>query len=192
LNGSDLGSDKESVWLGTQSVSSKGDIKIISPDGGEVWKRGGQYEIKWSSDLSATAPIHIVFGKYPELVKDPYEQFNPETANRQFEYFTDSIYPKPIANTGFYIYKVPADISLSNYQVLIWSGKCGVWNKETEKDCVYDLSDNFFSVSSDISNEDCMKFASSIHATQSCEYGGGRMEVLRYEEGCAVYECVKN
>jgi len=52
LNGNDLGGDKESVWLGTQSVSSKGDIKIISPNGGEKWEAGETYKIIWKAPES--------------------------------------------------------------------------------------------------------------------------------------------
>ena len=101
-------------------------IEVITPNGDEVWERGKQYNVSWSSTLPGDIEIHAV------LV--------PASGVGQ-AMFHPSVFPEG-AIDGSYTFNVPADISTGKYRVMILGGAdCKV---ESTENCYLDISDKSF------------------------------------------------
>ena len=117
----DLSNNHFSIVADTTPTSS---ITVVSPNGGEIWKRGNAYPITWSYTGSPGSSVSIVL-------------FNGDT-----QVFTiASSTPTGSGGSGSYTWNIPADKPLSNeYKIRVQS---------TSQPTVKDLSNNHFSIVAD-------------------------------------------
>lgn len=120
-----------------KDCSTEPSITVTSPNGGEVWRTGGSFTVKWSSrGLSSTDKVYL------KLVK--YDNENPISCN-----LTDG----PVNNTGQY------SAVLSPYFCSVYGGVLGNKIKlkitkavtSVEEKEMSDESDNYFSIVSSTS-----------------------------------------
>ncbi len=98
-----------------------GSIKVVSPNGGETWKRGNAYPISWSYTGESGSSVSIVL-------------FDGDT--QVFTIVSNT--PIGSGGSGSYTWSIPSDKPLSNeYKVRIQS---------TSQPTVKDLSNNYFSI----------------------------------------------
>jgi len=96
-------------------------ITITSPNGGEIWQKGSTYQIIWTSSRIVDSTVKI------ELYKGG-------------AYHSTIISNKP--NDGSYIWTIPNSLPLGNdYKIKI---------KSITNDLIYDYSDNYFNIVSEI------------------------------------------
>ncbi len=112
------------VWCGS------GSNIVQSPNGGEHWRKGNTYKIKWSSANSYGPFVHILL-YYPTA--------SCEQCSCLYKFIAKSTW-----NTGYYNWKIPTTIqSRSDYIVLIGPG-LAPWAKLFPK---YDWSNKVFKIS---------------------------------------------
>ena len=133
---------------GTQSPSPSPPVikmlRVISPNGGDVWQRGKQYQVRWESSLTNSTKVTLLLTKTPKMITDPYS-LDARTSSQQFEMFARSVFPDGLSNNGSYNYIVPPTIPTGTYQLLIFAGdKCSVIL--TQSKCEFDLSDSLFTI----------------------------------------------
>ena len=113
-------------------------LRVIAPNGGEVWSRAKQYNVSWVSDLPASTRVKAIIFKTNKVILDPY--LGSVVAGR--EMFGLGI---SSAGEGSYTYIVPSDLTPGTYQVLLWGGEaCSSASKV--KRCEYDLSNKLFTI----------------------------------------------
>jgi hypothetical protein len=140
--GSGSGSKTSSSTTKKPPVVKKGPMQVVFPNGGEVWERGKQYNVRWNTDLSSSISIVAVLFPTDAVVSDPYAT-NPGTI-AGVEMFTKPLINKKF-NDGSYSYRVPDTLAPGPYQVLIWGGeRCSPTN--TTKKCPFDLSDGLITI----------------------------------------------
>ena len=117
----DLSNNHFSIVADTTPTAS---ITVVSPNGGEIWKRGNAYPITWSYTGSPGSSVSIVL-------------FDGDT-----QVFTiASSTSTGSGGSGSYTWDIPADKPLSNeYKVRVQS---------TSQSTVKDLSNNHFSIVAD-------------------------------------------
>lgn len=119
-------------------------LRVVSPNGGDVWQRGKQYQVRWESSLISSTKITLLLTKTPKMITDPYS-LDARTSSQQFEMFARSVFPDGLSNEGSYNYVVPPTIPTGTYQLLIFAGdKCSVLL--TQSKCEFDLSDSLFTI----------------------------------------------
>lgn len=119
-------------------------LRVVSPNGGDVWQRGKQYQVRWESSLTSSTKITLLLTKTPKMITDPYS-LDARTSSQQFEMFARSVFPDGLSNEGSYNYIVPPTIPTGTYQLLIFAGdKCSVIL--TQSKCEFDLSDSLFTI----------------------------------------------
>src|SRR3989344_4969115 len=111
-------------------------IRVISPNGGEVWQIGKQYIVRWETNaLPETSDIFVNIIPAKSIITDPYLS---KVSGQQM--FNLSTFP---SNEGPYAYTVPQSVKPGTYQVLIFGGKnCNTPAPGTR--CEFDLSDRLF------------------------------------------------
>jgi len=119
-------------------------LRVVSPNGGDVWQRGKQYQVRWESSLTNSTKITLLLTKTSKMIMDPYS-LDARTLSQQFEMFARSVFPDGLSNEGSYNYVVPPTIPTGTYQLLIFAGdKCSVIL--TQSKCEFDLSDSLFTI----------------------------------------------
>jgi hypothetical protein len=127
----------------TTSLSSGKRVRILSPNGGEVWQRNKQYLVKWDTNLSSSATARVYLLKTNSIISNPYA--NPNVTGT--EMFVQAIFPKGSAPEGTYTYKVPQSLIAGKYQVLILAGQeCSFSFPKPAKVCDYDVSDGLITI----------------------------------------------
>lgn len=127
---------------GSPPAAAKKPVRLIYPNGGQVWYRGKQYNIQWRSDLPGTIGVRAVLFKPTTLVTDPYA-VRPRSIGG-YEMFSRSTFTTG-GNEGSFSYRVPDGLPPGKYQVLLWAGdNCS--EARPEKRCQFDLSDSFFTI----------------------------------------------
>lgn len=123
-------------------VVTKKKVRLIAPNGGEVWKRKNQYNVRWTTTLAGSVKMTAVLFRPKQLVADPYATAPGAIAG--VEMFRPATFPSK-ENEGSYTYVVPETLPAGKYQVVLWAGdNCSPTNKQ--KRCDYDLSDGFFTI----------------------------------------------
>jgi hypothetical protein len=119
-------------------------VQVISPNGGEVWVRGQQYNIKWNTTgVASTTAVYLDLIKTSVIISDPYA-VTPEVLGG-YELFHQSVFPKGLPKEGTVSYKVPDTMKPGTYQLLVWAGKdCAI--TKPGKECLFDLSNGLITV----------------------------------------------
>ncbi|OGF69248.1 hypothetical protein A3H65_03555 [Candidatus Giovannonibacteria bacterium RIFCSPLOWO2_02_FULL_45_14] len=113
-------------------------IRVISPNGSEVWQRGKQYLVKWdTATIPPDADIFVNLMRTNSVITDPYKS---NATGR--EMFNSSAFPSGLPPEGIYTYTVPQSLSPGSYQVVILVGK----NCNTGGFCIFDVGDNLFTI----------------------------------------------
>ncbi|MEK7576559.1 MAG: hypothetical protein AAB482_02580 [Patescibacteria group bacterium] len=126
----------------TTVVSSpKQKLQLRSPNGGEVWVRGKQYNVRWTSELPDKTRIIAVIFKSSRVISNPYTSASTVTG---FEMFSPTLFPES-TNEGSFVYRVPDSLAPGQYQILLWAGDNCNPNDKT-KHCDFDLSNGLLTV----------------------------------------------
>ena len=126
----------------SKTVVKKIPMKLVSPNGGEVWERAKQYNVRWNTDLAVSVPIVAVLFPAKKAIVDPYAVSPGAIAG--VEMFTHATLSHGF-NDGSYSYRVPDTIAPGTYQVILWGGtRCGP--AYATKPCQYDLSDGLLTI----------------------------------------------
>lgn len=113
-------------------------IRIISPNGGEIWQRGKQYLVKWdTTSIPPGADIFVNLMRTNSAITDP-----GKSSATGREMFNSSVFPSGLPPEGAYTYTVPQSVSAGTYQVVILIGK----NCNTGGFCIFDVSDKLFTI----------------------------------------------
>ncbi|OGF83005.1 hypothetical protein A3B18_02275 [Candidatus Giovannonibacteria bacterium RIFCSPLOWO2_01_FULL_46_13] len=126
---------------GTPQASTK-KIRVISPNGGEVWQRGKQYNVRWDTTLATNIDTYVDLIPATTIITNPYSATSRITGT---EMFHSSIFPQDnTPGEGSFSYRVPDAIKPGTYQVLVLMGKdC---NALTGPRCDFDLSDKLLTI----------------------------------------------
>ncbi|MBI2609580.1 hypothetical protein HYW53_00185 [Candidatus Giovannonibacteria bacterium] len=123
---------------------SGGDVTLFSPNGGEVWQRGKQYNLSWSSKLPANANFYAILIPTAKIIPNAISFAQSSMAGGQ-EIFPSSIFIKGIQNRGSYSYRVSESLKAGKYQVLILGGvSCRL--EKPQMGCAFDSSDGLFTI----------------------------------------------
>lgn len=123
--------------------SQSAPVRVISPNGGETWLRGKQYNVKWNTTLASGAKVFIILVKTATIIRDPYTVAPDKFIS--FEMFPQSLFPQGLPKEGTFTYSVPNSLPAGSYQLLVWSGEvCSIAVKKPK--CVFDLSDSIFTI----------------------------------------------
>lgn len=132
---------------GTSGPSATGvatqKLRVISPNGGEVWQHGKEYQVRWdTTGIGPDEAVYVNIVKTGTAMKDPYISAVNKPGS---ELFVPAIYPKGLPKEGVFTYKVPTSLPAGTYQILLFSGtNCSVTN--TTKKCIFDVSDGLITV----------------------------------------------
>ena len=118
-------------------------VRVLSPNGGETWVRGKQYNVKWdTAGLAPNSPIYVDLIPTATVIANPYVNSKKITGQ---EMFNTAIFPDANPPEGSYSYTVPQSIKVGTYQILIFAGKdCNT--PEPGERCKYDLSDGLITI----------------------------------------------
>ena len=116
-------------------------LRLISPNGGEVWVRSKQYNVRWTSEFSEKTKITAVIFKTSRVVTNPYISASIVTG---FEMFSPAVFPAA-TNEGSFVYRVPDSLAAGQYQILLWAGdNCSPTDRS--RHCDFDLSNSLFTI----------------------------------------------
>ncbi len=116
-------------------------LRLISPNGGEVWERSKQYNVRWTSEFSEKTRITAVIFKTSRVVTNPYTSAGIVTG---FEMFSPAVFPAA-TNEGSFVYRVSDSLATGKYQILLWAGEnCSPTDRLRR--CDFDLSNNLFTI----------------------------------------------
>lgn len=122
-------------------VATPQKVRIIAPNGGEVWQRGKQYPVKWTIAIDSR-DVQVILIPSSSVITNPFSVAPSRVVGQ--EMFNSIVFPSKSAE-GSYEYKVPQSLSVGTYQVLIWAGdKCST--NQVKTGCAYDLSDRLLTV----------------------------------------------
>mgnify|MGYP001559778536 CR=1 FL=1 len=124
---------------GTQAQPQQ--VLLITPNGGEIWQRGIQYQVKWTIAIDSK-DVQVILIPSTSVIVNPFTVAVSRTVGQ--EMFNSTIFPT-LSAEGSYTYKVPQTVKTGTYQVLIWAGyKCNT--NQVKTGCAYDLSDKLFTI----------------------------------------------
>ncbi len=128
---------------GSQQMAVKSSkVQVISPNGGEIWERRQDYNVRWDfKDLPLNTQMSGVLIRTNSVITNPYAK-NPGRLSSR-EMFYPAMFPQGYPKDGSYTYRVPDTLAPGTYQVLIFAGEnCA---SATSK-CQYDLSNKLFTI----------------------------------------------
>lgn len=124
-------------------LSNSKRIRVLSPNGGEIWTRNKQYLVKWDTNLTPSEKAHVYLLKTSKVLNDPFANTNITGT----EMFVQAMFPSGYPQEGTYTYKVPQSLSPGKYQVLIMGGtNCRYSFPKPARPCSYDMSDGLITI----------------------------------------------
>ncbi len=116
-------------------------VRLLSPNGGDMWQRGQQYQVKWTIVVDSK-DVQVILIPSISVIVNPFTVAPSHIVGQ--EMFNSSVFPTKTAE-GSYVYKVPQTTKAGTYQVLIWAGyKCNT--NQVKIGCAYDVSDELFTI----------------------------------------------
>src|SRR3989338_59731 len=127
---------------GQQIVARPSKVRVISPNGGEVWERRQDYNVRWDfKDLPLNTPMSAVLIRTNSVITNPYAKNGRGISSR--EMFYPAMFPQGYPKDGSYTYRVPDTLTPGSYQVAIYAGEnCTALASK----CEYDLSNKLFTI----------------------------------------------